>query len=266
MLASELRLLFGRARTRAVLLALATIPFLLATAVRLSGGPSEGQGPPFLSQVAGNGVFAAVAGLTVVLPFFLPLAVSMVAGDTIAGEASVGTLRALLVRPVGRSRLLAAKGASAAAFCLVAAAGVAVAGLVAGALMFPLRPVTTLSGATMSLAEGSVRTLLAAGVVAMSMLGLAAVGVFVSTLTDSAVAAMAATAVTAIVSQVLDAIPQLSAIHPLLLSHRWSAYAELFRSTGGFGPLGAALLLQAAWVVVFGLAAWGRFTTKDVLS
>ncbi|MCA1841667.1 MAG: ABC transporter permease [Actinobacteria bacterium] len=266
MLGSELRLLFGRARTRAVLAALAGVPVLLAVAVRLSGGPEAGNGPPFLSQVAGNGVFAAVAGLTVVLPFFLPLAVSMVSGDTVAGEAATGTLRALLVRPVGRTRLLAVKGVSAAAFCLAAAAAVAAAGLTAGAVLFPLGRVTTLSGTTLSLGEGTLRTVAAAGVVGMSMMGLAAIGLFVSTLTDSAVAAMAATAVAAIVSQVLDAVPQLSAIHPLLVSHRWGAYAELFRASGGFGPLGGAFLLQAAWVVVFGLAAWGRFTTKDVVS
>src|SRR5438874_6803899 len=111
MLGSELRLLFGRARTRAALGALAGVPILLAVAVKLSGGPRGrgDDGPAFLSQVSHNGVFAAMAGLTVVLPFFLPLGVALVAGDTIAGEASMGTLRALLVRPVGRTRLLASK-------------------------------------------------------------------------------------------------------------------------------------------------------------
>ena len=43
------------------------------------------------------------------LPLFLPLAVAVIAGDTIAGEANVGTLRYLLATPVQRSRLLAVK-------------------------------------------------------------------------------------------------------------------------------------------------------------
>ncbi len=267
MLASELRLLFGRARTRVALATLAFFPVLLAVAVRLSGGPrGRGGGPAFLAQVSQNGVFAAMAGLTVVLPFFLPLGVALIAGDTIAGEAGMGTLRSLLVRPVGRTRLLAAKLATTAVFCLVAAGVVALSGLVAGAVLFPLGRVTTLSGTTVSLFEGILRALAAAGVVGLSMLGLAAVGLFISTLTDSAIAAIAATAGVAIMSQVLDSIPQLYAIHPALLTHYWSAFGDLMRTTGGSGAIGSDLLLQLAWVVVFSLAAWARFTTKDVLA
>ena len=43
------------------------------------------------------------------LPLFLPIAVAITAGDAIAGEAQPGTLRYMLVRPVGRTRLLVAK-------------------------------------------------------------------------------------------------------------------------------------------------------------
>lgn len=268
MLASELRLLFGRARTRVSLGALAGVPILLAVAVRLSGGPSAqgDEGPAFLAQVSHNGVFAAMAGLTVVLPFFLPLGVAVVAGDTIAGEAGMGTLRSLLVRPVGRTRLLASKLASAAIFCMVAAGIVAVAGLLAGAVLFPLGRVTTLSGTTISLVNGMGRAVAAAGVVGLSMLGLVAIGLFISTLTDSAVASMAVTAGVAIVSEVLDSIPQLRSIHPVLFTHYWSAFGDLMRTTGGLGDVERDMAMQLAWVTVFGLAAWARFTTKDVLA
>jgi ABC-2 type transport system permease protein len=164
--------------------------------------------------VSHNGVFAALAGLTVTMPFFLPLAVSMVAGDTVAGEASLGTLRALLFRPVGRTRLLVTKYAIASGFCLAATFVIAAAGLLAAAVLFLLGRVTMLSGATVSLGEGVLRSLGAAGVVGLSMLGLAAVGLFVSTLTESPMAAMAVTAGVAITSQTLDAIPRLRAISP----------------------------------------------------
>lgn len=266
MLASEVRLLFGRARTRVLLIVLACVPALLAVAVRLSGGPSRDEGPNFLSQVSHNGVFAALAGLTVTMPFFLPLAVSMVAGDTVAGEAGFGTLRALLFRPVGRSRLLATKYVSAGLFCLAATFVIAMAGLVAGAVLFPLGRVTMLSGATVPLGEGIARTLAAAGVVGLSMLGLAAVGLFVSTLTESPMAAMAVTAGVAVTSEILDAIPQLRGIHPALFTHRWDAFGDLLRTSGASSGIEHDLLLQAAWALVFGLAAWARFTTKNVLA
>ena len=58
---------------------LAAVPVLIAVAVRLAAPPEDpADGPPFLSGIAGNGVFVALAALTVVLPLFLPLAVAVV--------------------------------------------------------------------------------------------------------------------------------------------------------------------------------------------
>ena len=79
----------------------ASFPIVIMLVLRFAGGPERGGGPTFLGQVTNNGVFAALAGLTITLPIFLPMAVSIVSGDSIAGEASLGTLRYLLVRPVG---------------------------------------------------------------------------------------------------------------------------------------------------------------------
>ena len=115
MLLAELATLFRRMRVKALLAVLAAIPAALAVAVYFSGGPSTGRGPTFLDQVSHNGMFAALAGLTVAIPFFLPLVVAVVSGDAIAGEANLGTLRYLLTRPSGRTRLLATKAATVAA-------------------------------------------------------------------------------------------------------------------------------------------------------
>ncbi|MFN2608914.1 MAG: ABC transporter permease [Acidimicrobiales bacterium] len=265
MLRSELGLTFGRMRTRGLLIVLAVIPALLSLAVRLSGGPEGGRGPTFLDQVSHNGVFAALAGLTVVVPFFLPLTVSVVAGDTVAGEASLGTLRYLLVRPVGRTRFVLSKFGAAVVFCLVGALAVAVTGLAVGWLFFPVGRVVTLSGTTIGAGQGVARALAAAAVVGASMIGLAAVGVLISTFTESPVGAIAATTGVAIFSQVLDAIPQLHAIHPLLLTHGWLSFGDLMRSPVAWGNIGQDLLIQACWTGLFMLAAWARMTTRDVL-
>jgi ABC-2 type transport system permease protein len=263
---AELATQFRRRRTIALLVVLAVVPAALALAVYLSGGPQAGNGPTFLDQVTRNGVFAALAGLTVTIPFFLPLTVGVVAGDTVAGEASLGTLRYLLVRPSGRSRLLLVKAATAATFCLVGALTVAAGGLIAGAILFPIGRVTTLSGTSVSLLEGMLRTFGAALVVGMSLFGLASIGLFISTLTDVPVGAMAATVGLAILSAVLDAVPQVHAIHPWLFTNRWLAFGDLLRSPVTWTDIRKDLFLQAGYVAVFGSAAWARFTTKDVLS
>src|SRR3954451_24830684 len=86
LLGNELATQFGRWRTWAMLAALALIPILLGVAIRLVGGSRPGRGPAFLDQITQNGLFVALAALTVAIPLFLPLTVSVVAGDAIAGE------------------------------------------------------------------------------------------------------------------------------------------------------------------------------------
>jgi ABC-2 type transport system permease protein len=266
MLLAELRQLFRRTIVIALLVVLFVIPVLLALAVYLSGGPSEGQGPNFLDRVSHNGVFAALAGLTVCIPFFLPLTVAVVAGDTIAGEASLGTLRYLLTRPSGRLRLLVVKGATVVVFCVVAALVVVAGGLIAGAILFPIGPVIGLSGTSFSLLDGILRCLAAAVIVGASLLGIGAIGMFVSTLVNTPIPATVITLGVVIASLVADSISQLGFAHPWLFSHNWLAFGDLFRSPVTGHAIGRDLLLQVGYVAVFGTAAWARFTSRDVLA
>lgn len=204
--------------------------------------------------------------LVVTIPLFLPLTVGVVAGDTIAGEASLGTLRYLLLASVERGRLLLVKYLGAATFCLAATLSIVLAGSLVGAALFPVGPVTLLSGDTIGAWEALWRALLVAGYVTVSLLGLAAVGLFVSTLTVAPVGAMAATAVLAIVVQMLGSLDQIAWLHPWLLSEHWLGFVDLLRNPVRWDSFVDNALLQLGYVVVFGALAYGRFTTKDVLS
>ncbi|MFO7690985.1 MAG: ABC transporter permease [Cryobacterium sp.] len=267
LLVSELSVLFRRRRTIAMLGALALIPILIAVAVRLSTTTvSAGEGPPFLDRITQNGLFVGITALVVAVPLFLPLTIGVVAGDTIAGEAGQGTLRYLLAAPAGRVRLLVIKYVGAAAFCVVGTVTVALSGAIVGAVLFPIGPITLLSGDTIGVAESVLRSLLVAGYVTVSLLGLSAIGLFISTLTEVPVGAMAATVVASVTSQVLDVLPQLDWLHPWLFSHYWLNFADLLRQPIEWDSFGQNALLQAGYVVVFGALAYGRFSTKDVLS
>ena len=83
-----------------------------------------------------NGALFPAAALGIVLPLFLPVAVAVIAGDSIAGEAPAGTLRYLLVRPVGRTRLLVAKLVAVLVFLLLAVLVVAATAYVLGTRLF----------------------------------------------------------------------------------------------------------------------------------
>ncbi|MFJ1549936.1 ABC transporter permease [Streptomyces sp. NPDC088246] len=270
-LRSELTTTLRRWRTLALLGVLAAVPVLIGIAVKIetnhgsSPGPGGGGGgPAFLSQVTNNGLFLVFAALAVTLPVFLPMAVGVVAGDSIAGEANAGTLRYLLVAPAGRTRLLLTKYASVLTFCLVATLVVALSALAVGALLFPVGEVTTISGTRIGFGEGLLRAGLIAVVVAASLIGFAAIGLFISTLTSSGIAAMAATVGMLITVQIVDTIPQLSGIHPYLFPHYWMSYADLLRDPVYWDEVVKNLGLQGLYAAVFGSAAWARFTAKDI--
>jgi ABC-2 type transport system permease protein len=260
---SEVRLVMGRRRNLALIAVLCCFPVLIGFAVHHSP-TTPGDGPPFLSQVTDNGLFLVFTSLTVLLPFFLPLAVAVTSGESVAGEASIGTLRNLLVVPVSRTRLLVVKYAASVVFAFVCVAAVALVGVVVGLVLFPHGDVTLLSGTTVSYAEALWRSLLVLGYVTAMLAGLAAIGLFVSTLTEVPIGAMAATAVLAIISQIADSIPQISAIHPYLFSHPWMRFGDVLRSPMSVHGLQQGLLTQVAYLAVFLPAAWARLRTKDI--
>ena len=99
-LRSELRLIFRRRRNLAGLLVLAAVPVLIAVAVKVSVAGRGDGGPDFFGSITENGLFVALAALTIELGLFLPLAVAAISGDAVAGEANLGTLRYLLTVPV----------------------------------------------------------------------------------------------------------------------------------------------------------------------
>jgi len=233
---TELVKLFGRPRTWLTLVLLNALPITVAVFVSVTKvGPRPGQGPAFLSAVLSNGSLFAAAALAIVLPLFLPVAVAVIAGDSIAGEAQAGTLRYLLIRPVGRTRLLVAK--LVALFTFVAAAVVLVAGIgyVTGRLLLGNAPVTattsitSISGTSLTPSQILWRTVLAIGYVAFSMLGVGAMALFLSTLTDSPLSAGLGALAMLIGSSLLLTLDAARALQPYLPTRYWLSFVDLFR-------------------------------------
>lgn len=264
--AAELRLVFRRWRHLALLAVLVGAVVLLGVAVRVSTGEIDRDGSDlaFVADISQNGVFLALSALTAALPFFLPLSIAVVAGDSVAGEAGIGTLRYLLVVPVSRTRLLVVKYLSIVTFAVVASLTITVSGVLLGWALFGVGPVTLISGSTVSLAEALWRLLLVTGYVAVVLASLGAIGLFASTLTEVPIAAMAGTVVVAIVSQILDALPQLEWLHAWLPTHWWLSFGDLLRTPVPTDNLSQGLLSAGTYAAVFLALAWARFTTKDV--
>jgi ABC-2 type transport system permease protein len=265
----ELRKLFRRPRTWVTIAVLNALPVLVAVLVQLTDlAPRPGEGPPFLSAVLTNGALFPLAALAIVLPLFLPIAVAVVAGDAIAGEAQAGTLRYLLVRPSGRTRLLVAKLVAVLAFVLVTVLVVAAVGYLIGSTLFDAQPVggTSVSGTSLSQQELAVRTLLAIGYVAVSMLGVAAFALFFSTFTDSPLGAMMGALAVLVASSLLFTLDAASPIAPYLPTRYWLAFVDFFRDPISWRDITRGLALQGVYVGVLLAGAWANFTTKDITS
>ncbi len=268
---SELRLVFFRPRNLALLGVLAVVPIFFGVVLRLtlhSAGPGgDGNGPQFLNQLSGNGVFLAlvVLFLTETL-LLLPLAIAVVTGDAIAGEASLGTLRGLLTVPAGRTRLLAVKYAAVCVFSLATCLLVTVLALMMGLLLFHTGPVTLLSGTTVSLGSGVLRVLAVALYTAVAMMSLGAIGLAFSTLTTHPVGAIAGLMVLVVASEICDQLPSLSAIHPYLPTHWWLSWDGLFRAPADLSGVASGLVSFAIYGVIFAAIAWARVTSADVAS
>ena len=150
----ELHQLVRSRRTWVTILLIDLLPTIVAVLLAVTDiGPRPGSGPAFLSAVLTDGTLFPLAAMAIVLPLFLPIAVAVQAGDAIAGEAQQGTLRYLLVRPVGRTRLLLAKLVSVMAFVLLTLAIVAATAYVVGVLLLgngDIGQTTTVSGTALS--------------------------------------------------------------------------------------------------------------------
>jgi ABC-2 type transport system permease protein len=263
---SELGLIFGRRRNWAGMAVLASVPILVAVVIKLTSGPRGGDGPDFFTSITSNGLFVALAALTLELPLFLPLAVAAISADAVAGEANLGTLRYLLTVPVQRTRLLLTKLAALVVFAASAVLTVALTGAGIGLVLFGGGRLTTLSGTQIGFGDGLLRLALVCGYLTLCLTALAAIGLFISSLTEQPIGATIATVGLAVISEILDNIPQLHAIQPYLPTHHWLAFGDLLRDPIATTGITHGLLSVAGYVVVFTAAAWARFAGKDVSS
>jgi ABC-2 type transport system permease protein len=302
MIGVELVKLLRRPRTWISVVLTCALPFVVAIFITITHlTPPPGQGSAFLSAVLQDGALYPAAALALVLPVFLPVAVAVVAGDSIAGEATLGTLRYLLVRPVGRTRLLVAKLVSVTAYVLLvvlavtftayatgvfllgpsqAAAvgqappgGAAGGGGVAGTGLPGQAPtagqaaggaVTSLSGAPLSLLQLTERIAGAIAFITVSMLGVAAIALFLSTITDSALGAALGALAALVASEVLVTLNAATVVQPYLPTRYWLAWIDFFRQPIFWRDIQRGFGIQVVYVVVFLAAAWANFSTKDI--
>ena len=283
MIAVELQKLARRPRTWISIGLICTLPIAVAIFVSVTHlAPPPGQGSAFLSAILQDGSLYPAAALALVLPVFLPVAVAVVAGDSVAGEATAGTLRYLLIRPIGRTRFLVAKLVTIISYVLLAVIAVAVTSYLTGVLLLgsptpaavgqPGAPgqnggaATSLSGPPLTALQLFERIGGAIVFITVSMLGVAAIALFLSTVTDSALGSALGGLAVLIVSEVLATLNAAASVGPYVPTRYWLAWIDFFRQPIFWRDIQRGFGIQAVYVALFLAAAWANFATKDVTS
>jgi ABC-2 type transport system permease protein len=225
-----------------------------------------------------SGLTLPLVVLSATLLFLLPLAVAIFAGEPVAAEASWGSLRYLLARPVRRWRVVAAKGAVAACYSVVAVVLVVGVSLLTGVIAFGWHSLTVLdlqhttpfvvASAKFAPLSAVGRLALATGYVLWTLSSTFAFALLLSTITDRPFSAVAGGVGLGLFSRALDNVPGLHALSPWLpvtdsSSTLWTGFFTRPMHAPG---LVHAVLVQAAYTAVFLTAAIARFARADVLA
>lgn len=261
LLAAEVRWVLRRPRTLVMLGLFALVPILIAIGVVVADETGGG----LIGSIAGNGLVLPVAALTVTLTLLLPLAVAVAAADAIAGEAAHGTLRGLLLAPVGRLRLVGMKAFGVLVVAALATLVIAVVGVVAGLVVVGGADgsMVTLSGTTLGFGEALARVGLASVWTLGQLVAVGAVALAISAFTEHPLVVLAAVLGGLIVFGVLGAIPALDWLQPYLLTSGWAAGADVLRDPMPLGGIGESSLRALCYAAIGGGITMTRMLSRD---
>jgi ABC-2 type transport system permease protein len=262
-----------RRRTHLALGLMVILPLVMLGAFQLGGDGDDEPGPPgggrfsSLADLAtGGGLNFALFTLFVSAGFLLVVVVALCFGDTVASEASWGSLRYLLAAPVPRSRLLAAKLVVAAGYSLLAMLLLVGTALLAGTLRYGWHPLRSAVAAELAPGEGLLRLLLVLGYIGVTLLVVAALAFLLSVVTDAPLGAVGGAVLLFIVSSILDQITALGDLRTLLPTHFSDAWLGLLSTPVETGQAVRGTVSALCYATALLTLAWWRFLRKDIVT
>ncbi|MFI1287485.1 ABC transporter permease [Streptomyces sp. NPDC020792] len=258
---------FKRRRTLVMGGILAALPFVLAVAFAIGGGPGGRGGRVTLMDTATASAanFAAV-NLFVSAGFLLVIPVALFCGDTVASEASWSSLRYLLAAPVPRARLLWSKlvvglGLSMAAMLLLPLVALAV-----GTAAYGWGPLEIPTGGALDAGTAAQRLLVVVAYIFVSQLVTAALAFWLSTRTDAPLGAVGGAVGLTIVGNVLDAVTALGRWRDFLPAHWQYAWADAVQPHPEWSGMIQGTAVSVSYALVLFALAFRGFARKDVVS
>jgi ABC-2 type transport system permease protein len=269
---AEIRRQASRRRTQLALGFMVLLPVIIWLAFELGNNNNNDDnngGGSFSSLVdlaTSGGLNFALFCLAVSAGFLLIVVVALFCGDTVASEASWGSLRYLLAVPVPRARLLGVKLIVALFYSAVALLTLTATALLVGTLRYGWHPLGSTIAAQVPPGEGALRLLAIVGYLAVILLIVAGLAFLLSTLTDAALGAVGGAVLLWILSSILDQITALGSIRYALPTHYSDAWQGLLSTPMQTDDLVKGAIAAVCYATVFWSLAFWRFTRKDITS
>jgi ABC-2 type transport system permease protein len=269
---TELRRQASRRRTQLALGFMVLLPLIILVAFQLDsggdsgGGRRNGQFASLVNLATAGGLNFALFTIFVSASFLLVVVVALFCGDTVASEASWGSLRYLLAVPIPRGRLLGVKLAVSLAYCVLAMVLLLGTALAAGTLRYGWHPLRSTIAGEIAAGDALLRLLGIMAYLAVSLLVVASLAFLLSVLTDAPLGAVGGAVLLHILSSILDQITALGAIRSFLPTHFADAWLGLLSTPTQTDDLVRGCVAALAYAVVFFGLAWWRFLRKDVVS
>jgi ABC-2 type transport system permease protein len=267
---AEIRRQAARRRTQLALGFMVLLPLIVLLAFEFGSSDDDdnggGQFASLVDLATSGGLNFALFSIFVSASFLLVVVVALFCGDTVASEASWGSLRYLLAAPVPRARLLAVKLVVALLYSLTALLTLVGTALLVGTLRYGWEPLDSTIAARIPAGEGLLRLLAIVGYLAVIMLVVAGLAFLLSVLTDAALGAVGGAVLLWILSGILDQIEALGSIRTVLPTHYSEAWLGLLSTPMQTDDLVKGAIGAVCYATLFwGLAFW-RFTRKDITS
>ncbi|HLL69347.1 MAG TPA: ABC transporter permease subunit [Micromonosporaceae bacterium] len=267
---TEVRRQASRRRTQMALGFMVVLPLIILGAFELGGDGDGDDGNGQFSQLAelaiSGGPNFALFTLLVSSGFLLVVVVALFCGDTVASEASWGSLRYLLAVPVPRARLLGVKLIVALAYSALALLVLTGTALLAGTLRYGWNPLGGPIGGEFPAGEGVLRLLGIVGYLAISLLVVGSLAFLLSVLTDAPLGAVGGAVLLHIMSSILDQITALGNLRNLLPTHYAQAWLGILSKPVQSDDLVRGCIAAVSYATIFLALAWWRFLRKDIVS
>lgn len=276
MLKLELYKIFRRPRTYISFAIITAITFVIQLAMLVDGSSFmdfalQGVGEQF--DIQGNVLNGYLVTYLILqsLLIHIPLLVALVAGDALAGEANLGTLRLLFTKPVSRPKLVLVKFAASLIYTLMLLMWLAVVGLGLSLVLFGEGDMINLkSDAFVMLLKDDImwRYLAAFCFAALAMTAVAALALLLSAFADNAIGPIISTMGIIVVLTILSnlELPLFNTIKPYLLTTHMIGWKGFFDDPVPYGAIQCSALVLVIYTVLFITVTILYFNKKDIKS